>query len=55
MFKKITALLLLIISVFTLSSCGEKTDASSLKESEFISSETDEDTLLRYDEYADYV
>ena len=55
MFKKITALLLLILFVFTLSSCGEKADASPLKESEFIASKVDTDTSLRYDEYADYV
>lgn len=55
MFKKITALLLIICFVFTLSSCREITDTSPLKESEFISSKVDEDTSLRYDEYADYV
>lgn len=55
MFKKITAIILGICFMLALSSCGEKTDTSPLKESEFISSKVDEETSLRYDEYKDYV
>lgn len=55
MFKKITALILGICFMFALSSCGNKTDASPLKDSEFISSKVDKETSLKYDEYKDYV
>ncbi len=55
MFKKITAIILGICFIFALSSCGEKTDSSPLKDSEFISSKVDKETSLNFDEYADYV
>ena len=55
MFKKITAIILGICFIFALSSCGEKTDSSPLKDSEFIASKVDKETSLKYDEYTDYV
>lgn len=55
MFKKFTAIILTVCFLFALSSCGESTDTSPLKESEFISAKVDEKTSFRYDEYEDYV
>ncbi len=56
MFKKIISLILSLCFLFALSSCTENvSDASPLKESEFISAKVDEKTSFRYDEYEDYV
>ncbi len=55
MLKKLISVILAFSFLFALSSCGDDTEASPLKESEFISSKVDDTTRLTYDEYEDYV
>lgn len=56
MFKKIAAVFTAALLTFCFFSCSKsENESSALKESEFISSNVDEETSLKYDEYEDYV